>query len=121
MSSVVVSIEKLRVSGNHIKLLFPHTITHLRHIATGTRTYTNMSFTKGEIPSKLALAFVKSASAVGSWTNSPHEFEMFGFSSPICNVNGIPLYSLSFDKSYWSLYELTMSILDRDPQFFEIV
>ena len=81
MSSVALAIEKLRASGNNIKLLVPHTITNQRHIATGTCTYTDSSFINTELPSKVALAFVKGASAIGSWTNSPHNFEMFGLSS----------------------------------------
>jgi len=119
MSSVALAVEKLRANGNNIKLLVPHTITNQRHIAVGSRTFTDSSFINGEIPSKLALAFVKSASAIGSWTECPHKFEMFGLSSLVCKVNGIPLYNLSFDKSYRTLYELTMQTLDHDSQLFE--
>jgi len=120
MSSVALAVEKLRANGNNIKLLVPHTITNQRHIATGSRSYSDSSFINGEIPSKLALAFVKSGSAVGSWTESPHDFNFFGLSSLVCKVNGIPLYTLSFDKkSYRTLYELTMQSLDHDSQLFE--
>jgi hypothetical protein len=59
MSSVALAMEKLRASGNKIKLLVPHTIINQRHIATGSRTFTDSSFINGEISSKLALAFVK--------------------------------------------------------------
>jgi hypothetical protein len=38
MSFVALTIEKLRDSGNIIKLLLPQKITNQRHIATGTRT-----------------------------------------------------------------------------------
>ena len=79
----------------------------------GSRTYTDSSFINGEISSKLALAFVKSASAIGSLTNSPHKFEMFGLSSLVCKVNR-PLYNLSYDKSCRTLYELTMQSLNRE-------
>ena len=75
ISSIAVAIEKLRASENNIKLLVPHTITNQRRIATGTRTNTDSSFISGEILSKLVLAFVKSASAFGSWTNSPHNLK----------------------------------------------
>jgi hypothetical protein len=120
MSSVALAVEKLRANGNNIKLLVPHTVTNQRHIATGSRNYTDSSFISGEIPSKLALAFVRSASAVGSWTTSPHDFNFFGLSSLVCKVNGVPLYNLSFDnKSYRTLYELTMQSLDHDSQLFE--
>ena len=112
MSSVALAIEKLRASGNNIKLLVPHTITNPRHIDTGTCTYIDSLFINGEIPSKLALAFVKTACAVGTWTKSPNKFEKFGLSSLVCKVNGIPFYNLSFDKSYMTLYELTMESLD---------
>jgi hypothetical protein len=74
MSSVALAVEKLRNNGNNIKPLVPHTITNQRHIATGSRNYTNSSFINGEIKSKLGLAFVKSASTIGSWTASPHDF-----------------------------------------------
>ena len=84
MSSVALAIEKLRASGNNIKLLVPHTIANQRHIVTGSSTYTDSSFIDGKIPSKHALSFVKSASAIGSWTSSPHEFELFGSSSLVC-------------------------------------
>jgi hypothetical protein len=67
----------------------------------------------------LALAFVKSATLVGSWTDSPHKFELFGLSSLVYKENGIPLYNLSFDKFYRTLYELTMQSLDLDSQIFE--
>jgi hypothetical protein len=119
MTSVALAVEKLRASGNKIKLLVPHTITNQRHIARGSRTFTDSSFINGKILSKLALAFVKSASAIGSWTGCLHRFEMFGLSSLVCKVNGIPLYNLSFDKSYRTLYELTMQTLDHDSQLFE--
>ena len=65
MSSVALAIEKKRANGNNIKLRVPHTFTDQRHIATGSRTYTDSSSIKGEIPSKLTLAYVKSGSAVG--------------------------------------------------------
>ena len=120
MRSVALAIEKLRASGNDSKLLVRHTITNQRHIATRTSTYTDSSFINGEIRSKLALAFVKSASTFGSWTNSQHKFKMFGLSSLVCKLNGILLYNLSFDlsfdKLYRNLYELTMQSLDRDSQ-----
>ena len=87
--------------------------------ATCTRTYTDSSFINGEIPLKLALAFVKSASAVGPWTNFSHKFEVFFLSYLVFKVNGNPLYKLSFDKSYRTLYELTMQSLHRDSQLFE--
>ena len=64
-SSVALTIEKLRASGNNIKLFAPHTITNQRHITVDSRTYTDSSFINGKIISKLALAFVKIASAVG--------------------------------------------------------
>jgi hypothetical protein len=64
VSSVALAIEKLRASGNNMKLLVPHTIKNQRHIATGTRTYTDSSFINGEILSKLVFDSVKSVSAV---------------------------------------------------------
>ena len=64
MSYLTLAIDKLRASRNNIKLLVPHKITNQRHIATDTLTHTDSSFINGEIPSKLAFAFVKSASAV---------------------------------------------------------
>jgi len=78
-----------------------------------------LKFISGEIPSKLALAFLRSASVTGSWTSSSHEFEMFGLSYLVHKVNGIPLYNLSFEKSYRILYELTTRFLDQDSQLFE--
>ena len=63
MSSVALETEKLRASGNFIKLFVPHTNTTQQHIATVSRTYTDSSFINGGIPSKHALALVKSASA----------------------------------------------------------
>ena len=65
------------------------------------------------------MASVKSASTVGSCINSPYNFEIFELLSLVCKVNGIPVYNLSFDKSYRTLYELTMQSLDRDSQLFE--
>ena len=59
MSYPDLAMEKLRASQNNIKLLFPFTITSHRNIATGTHTYTDLSFINGEIPSKLALHFQK--------------------------------------------------------------
>jgi hypothetical protein len=59
MTSVALAMEKLRASGNKIKLLVLHTITNQRHIATGSRTFIDSSFMNGELPSKLALAFLK--------------------------------------------------------------
>ena len=50
--------------------------------------------------------------------NSPHKFEMFELSSLVCKVNGIPLYNLSFDNLYRTLYELTIQSLDRETQLF---
>ena len=44
---------------------------------------------------------------------------MLQLSSLLCKAKGIPLYNLSFDKSYEILYELTMHSLDRDSQLFE--
>ena len=44
---------------------------------------------------------------------------MFGLSSLVDKVSAIPLYNLSFDKSYRTLYELTMKSLDRYLQLFE--
>ena len=70
-----------------------------RHIAADSRTYRDSSCVNGEILSKLALTFVKSTSAVGSWSDSPHKFERFGLSSRVSKVNRIPLYNLFFDKS----------------------
>jgi hypothetical protein len=119
MSSVALAVEKLRASGNNFKLIVPHTNTNQCHIVMGSRTYTNSSFINGENPSKLALELVKSASSIGSWMSYPHKFEIFGLLSLVCQVNGIPLYNLSFDKSYRTLYELTMESLDRDSQLFE--
>ena len=78
MSSLALVFEKLRASGSNIKLLVPYTMTNQRHITKSTRAYSHSSFINGEIPSKLALVFVRSASAVESWTNSPHKLEMFG-------------------------------------------
>ena len=66
MSSVAFAIEELRASGNNMKLHVPHTITDKKHIATGSSIYTNSSFINGEISWKLALTFVKNASAIGS-------------------------------------------------------
>ena len=88
----------LRASGNTIKLHDPHTITTERHIATDSCNFTDSSFISGEIPSKLALAFVKCASGIGSWTSCLQKFEMFGLSSLVCTVNGIPFYNVSLDK-----------------------
>jgi hypothetical protein len=119
MWNLLGTVEKRRASGNNIKLLVPHTITNQRRIATGSRTFTDSPLINGEIPSKLALAFVKRASATGSGTGCPYKFEMFGLSSLVCKVNGIPLYNLSFDKSYRTLYELTMQSLDQDSKLFE--
>ena len=73
MSSIALAIEKLRASENNIKLLVSHTITNKQHIATGSSTYKESSFINGEIPSKFALVFVKSASILGSWTSSPND------------------------------------------------
>ena len=75
--SVALAVERLKSSGNNTKLLVPHTITNQRDITTGSRTFTYYSFSNSGIPSKLAIAFVKSAIARGSWTNSSHKFEMF--------------------------------------------
>ena len=58
MSSVALAIKRLRASGTNIKLLVALTITNQRHIADGLRTFTDFSVINGEIPSKLALAFV---------------------------------------------------------------
>ena len=118
MSSAALVIENLRVSRKNIKLV-PHTVTNQRHFATGSWHYTNSSFINGEIPSKLASVFIKSASAIGLWINLPHKFEMFGLLSLINKANWISLYNISFDKSSWTLYELTMQSLDRDSQLFE--
>ena len=104
MSSHAFATEKSRASGSFIKLNVPKKFTNQGYIATITRTYTDTSFINGDIPSKLALGFVKSAKAVGLWTNSPHNFEVFGLSSLVCKSNKIPLYNLSFNKSYWTLY-----------------
>ena len=76
------------------------------NIATGSLTYTDSSFIDGDIPSKLILAFVISARAVGSWIHLLHKLEMFSPSCLVCKVNGIPVYNLSFDKSYRTLYGL---------------
>jgi len=51
MRSVALAIEKLRASGNNIKLLVLYTITNQQHIATGTRTFADSSFINGDIPS----------------------------------------------------------------------
>ena len=59
MSFDALAMEKLRATGNYIKLLVPLTITNQRHTAIGSSTNTNSSFINIEIPSKLALAFVK--------------------------------------------------------------
>ena len=90
MSSVALSIDKLRANGSNIKLFVPHIITNQHQITTGSRTYADSSFINGEIPSNLALAFVNSANAVGSWTNSPQKFEMFGLSNLLRKLTGIP-------------------------------
>ena len=111
MSSLASAIEKLRAIGNNIKLLVPHTIMNQRHIATHTRTYTDSLIINDEIPSKIALAFVKRASALESWTNSPKKFRIFGISFLVCEVNEISLHNLCFDKSDGTLYELTMQSL----------
>ena len=58
--SIALAIEKLRSSFNNIKLLFSQTITNQRYIATGTRTYTDLSFINCKISSKLTLALKKS-------------------------------------------------------------
>ena len=73
MSSIALAIEKLGASENNIKMLVSLTITNQQHIATGPSTYNESSFINVEIPSKLALVFVKSASILGSWTSSPHD------------------------------------------------
>ena len=65
-------------------------------------------FTNGKILSKLVLDSIKSASAIGSETNSPFKLDMFELLSLVCKVNGILLYNLSFKKSYRTLHELTM-------------
>ena len=44
---------------------------------------------------------------------------MFGLLSLVCKINEIPLYNLSFDKSYKTLCELTMQSLDQDTYLFE--
>ena len=103
MSSIALAVEKVRASGNNIKLLVPHKITNLLHITTGSRTITDSTFIKGEISSKLELAFVKSTSAIGYRTSCPHKFEQLGLFSLVCKVNRIPFYNLSFDKSYKAL------------------
>ena len=98
MTSFALVIEKLRTSGNNIKPFVPHTITNQRHIATGSRTCTDSSSINSEIPLKLALAFVKGASSFDSWTSSSYKFKMFGLSSLVCKVNGVPLYNVFFNK-----------------------
>jgi len=112
MNSVALAVVKLRDSGNNTKLLVPHTSTNQRHFATDTRTYTDSSFINKKISSNFALAFVKSANAVGSWNNSPHKFEMFNFflvflSFLVCKINTIPKFAIA-----------TMQSLDRDSQLF---
>ena len=119
MSSVALEIEKLRASGNNIKLFVPHTITNQQHIATGARTYTDSSFINGEILPKLALAFVKSTSAIRLCTRSQHKIKIFSLSSLVCKSNGIRLYNLSFDTFYRILFGLTMHSLGWDLQLFE--
>jgi len=64
------------------------------------------------------MAIVKSAGEIGSGINSLHIFEVFGLLSLVCKVNRIPLLSLSFGKSYRTLYEMTMKSLDYDSQLF---
>ena len=86
MSSVALAVAKLGASGNNIKLLVPHSTNNKSHIVTGSRTFADSSFISGEIPTKLALKFVKSANAIGSWTSSPKKFEMFGVSSLVCKL-----------------------------------
>ena len=68
---------------------------------------------------KLDLAFVESANALGSGTNTTYKCEMFGLPYLVCKVNEIPLYNLFFDKSYKTLHEFTMRSLDQDTQLFE--
>ena len=41
---------------------------------------------------------------------------MFGLSSLVHEVNGIPLYNLSFDKCYKTLYKLTVESLGQDSR-----
>ena len=116
-SSAALAIEKLRASGNNIKLLVPHTNTNYQHIATSLSAYTvSFFFINGEMLLKITLSFVKSASIVGRWTSFPHEFEIFGLSSVVCKVNGIPLYNLLFGKSYRTLILLSLS----GPQYMGI-
>ena len=100
-------------------MVFHYAITNQRRIASDKRTYTNSSFFNVAVPSKLALAFVKSASAFGSRINSPHKFGMFGLSSLVCKVNGIPLYDLHLDKSYRMLCKFIISSLGQDLKLFE--
>jgi len=108
MSSVALAIEKLRASGRNIYLLVPYKSKNQRLIGIGSRTCTHSSFFNRKIQSELTLAFVKRASAVGSWPNSPHNLEMFGLSSLVCKV-----------RSNRTLYELTMHVIDQDSQLFE--
>ena len=65
------------------------------------------------------MAFVKSASAMGSWTNPPDKVEMFGHQPLVFKVYGIPLNSLSFDEFYRTMYELTIQSLGLDSKLFE--
>ena len=70
ISPDALAVEKFRANGNNIKLLVPHKITNQRIFVTDNCTYNDSLFIDGEIPTKFALAFFKSANAVGSWTNS---------------------------------------------------
>ena len=99
MSSFASVIEKLRAGAKNIKLLFLTTIVNQRHIATGSRTYTSFSFGIRKFPSKLVLAFLKSASTVGSWRASQHKIELFGLSNLVFKVTMTLLYNMSFERS----------------------
>ena len=74
MSSVALAIEKLRASGNNIKLVVPHTITNRRNFATRSRTYNDSLYINGDIPSKFTLAFVKSATQLDHGQIPPMNF-----------------------------------------------
>ena len=59
MSSIALVVEKLRASGNNIKLLVPHTIKNQRHIDTGTHTYTDSSHINGGYFFKTCFGFYR--------------------------------------------------------------
>lgn len=48
-----------------------------------------------------------------------HKLKMFGLSNIECKVNGITFPILTFDKSYRTIYKLTLQSLDRYWQLFQ--